>query len=325
MVAIQPFLGLASAWGQSPAVLDDLKIIRKTLDNALDTLPEGGTADWTNPNTGHSGSVSVGKSSRGADGQVCRNYQRKWIFEGGTSTFDGLACMSSAGLWRVQNERNMGRVRVAGSTGNTQLPEPPGRTTQETVASATAPTPAPAPQTEALAASPPTSATAATSAAGGSGTAAAPTGRTSAPTQTAATTGTKKTTSTSKTTAAKPVAGAGQGETATASSPAPSPARETPQATTSAAATPPSAPPAPKPESPPAVAASPSTAAPVPPPPPPATPPTPPAAVAPKPPPASLPASPPKSAEQQQVAFVPVSAGRPETPLSRLPTPSVIR
>lgn len=110
LVAVFGGLATDGAVAENQDVLTDVPIIRKSLDHALDTLPEGGTADWNNPGNGHSGTIAVGGSSRGADGQVCRSYQRKWTFDGGTTTFEGLACMSSSGLWRVQNERNTGRL-----------------------------------------------------------------------------------------------------------------------------------------------------------------------------------------------------------------------
>jgi surface antigen len=101
------------AFSQDQDMVDDISIIRSTLDKALDSLPEGASTHWSNARTGHSGTLKTGRTVRGEGGQVCRNYQRTWTFDGGVSTFEGLACLDQAGLWRVKNERRTGRVALA--------------------------------------------------------------------------------------------------------------------------------------------------------------------------------------------------------------------
>ena len=106
----------AAAWAQNKSVVDDVPIIRKNLNDALDHLPDGGTMTWQNPANGHNGTITADQTTPDtSDGRPCRNFRRTWTFNSGTSRFRGLACKDPVGLWRVQNEQNLGRVNAVAS------------------------------------------------------------------------------------------------------------------------------------------------------------------------------------------------------------------
>jgi hypothetical protein len=88
----------------------DVPIIRRGLNEGLDSLPDNASTAWANPATGNSGTLLPKDRISDQIGRSCRNYLRTWTVNNGTTTIRGLACREEAGYWRVQSEANLGRV-----------------------------------------------------------------------------------------------------------------------------------------------------------------------------------------------------------------------
>jgi surface antigen len=61
----------------------------------------GETITWTNPDTGHSGSITPLRQDHNQSGNYCREYQQTITVGGRTETAHGTACLQSDGSWRV--------------------------------------------------------------------------------------------------------------------------------------------------------------------------------------------------------------------------------
>jgi hypothetical protein len=88
----------------------DVPIIRRGLNEGLDSLPDNASTAWANPATGNSGTLLPKDRISDQIGRSCRNYLRTWTVNNGTTTIRGLACREEAGYWRVQSETDLGRV-----------------------------------------------------------------------------------------------------------------------------------------------------------------------------------------------------------------------
>lgn len=64
------------------------------------SAPVGQAVTWTNPETGHSGSVTPVSETRNAQGQRCRDYNGTIVVDGKREEARGLACQQSDGTWR---------------------------------------------------------------------------------------------------------------------------------------------------------------------------------------------------------------------------------
>jgi surface antigen len=62
--------------------------------------PVGQAVTWSNPETGHSGSVTPVSETRNAQGQRCRDYSGTVLVDGKREEARGLACQQSDGTWR---------------------------------------------------------------------------------------------------------------------------------------------------------------------------------------------------------------------------------
>lgn len=70
--------------------------------HALSTLGAGQTSRWSDSQSGNSGSTTVNKVTRQADGTVCKSYTETVRTASKTVTQDGTACQQSDGSWKVQ-------------------------------------------------------------------------------------------------------------------------------------------------------------------------------------------------------------------------------
>lgn len=99
---------LAGAWagreiGRSLDRADQLAMERTTQD-ALENGASGSSKTWTNPDTGHSGTVTPQPAFRdGSSDQVCREYQQTVTVAGQKETAYGTACRQPDGSWRIAN------------------------------------------------------------------------------------------------------------------------------------------------------------------------------------------------------------------------------
>ncbi len=89
--------------------------IGKSLDNAdraamatttqrtLETAPSGNPVSWSNPDSGHSGTVTPRPSYQNASGDYCREYDQTIVVDGKTETAYGTACRQADGSWKIVN------------------------------------------------------------------------------------------------------------------------------------------------------------------------------------------------------------------------------
>ena len=74
-----------------------------TTQNALETQRIGTTTSWTNPDSGHSGTVTPTLTWRAQDGRYCREYEQTVYIDGRAERATGIACREADGTWRMQN------------------------------------------------------------------------------------------------------------------------------------------------------------------------------------------------------------------------------
>lgn len=81
----------------------DQQKMYQTTQAALETGVSGNAAQWTNPDTGNSGSVTPQPAFNNADGQYCREYQQTVTIAGKAETAYGTACRQPDGSWKIVN------------------------------------------------------------------------------------------------------------------------------------------------------------------------------------------------------------------------------
>jgi surface antigen len=75
----------------------------RTTQNTLEKAPTGKTSSWTNPDSGHSGTVTPTRTYQTAQGQNCREYQQTVTIDGKTERAYGTACRQPDGSWKIAN------------------------------------------------------------------------------------------------------------------------------------------------------------------------------------------------------------------------------
>jgi surface antigen len=65
------------------------------------TAPIGQQISWSNPDTGHSGSVTPTRDGRDTNGNYCREYQTTVNIDGKSEQAFGTACRQADGSWKV--------------------------------------------------------------------------------------------------------------------------------------------------------------------------------------------------------------------------------
>lgn len=84
------------------AALDDtdLALATTTLQDSLESAPNGSTADWINPASGHRGSITPTATLVTDTGSFCRRYDEALMLaDGRTTTLDNTACRDAEGRW----------------------------------------------------------------------------------------------------------------------------------------------------------------------------------------------------------------------------------
>ncbi len=102
--AIGTLLGamVGSEAGKSLERSDKLYAAR-TCQQALEGTRTGQSSQWSNPDTGHSGSVTPTRTYKSTSGRVCRDYQQTVIVGGREQSAFGTACREADGSWRITN------------------------------------------------------------------------------------------------------------------------------------------------------------------------------------------------------------------------------
>jgi len=97
-VLIGAFAG--SSVGESLDRADQLYASRAET-HALENLPSGQTSGWSNPDSGHYGTVTPTQTYQRADGRYCREYQHTVYVGGQQQEAYGRACRQPDGSWEV--------------------------------------------------------------------------------------------------------------------------------------------------------------------------------------------------------------------------------
>ena len=80
---------------------EDQRYHGSTAQDALETQRTGTSSSWTNPDTGHSGSVTPTRTYQRADGTYCRDFNQSIVVDGRSEQATGTACRQDDGTWRV--------------------------------------------------------------------------------------------------------------------------------------------------------------------------------------------------------------------------------
>lgn len=75
----------------------------QTANSALERNPTGRSSTWTNPDSGHSGTITPTRTVQVYDNSPCRDYETTVTIDGRTETAVGRACRQSDGTWKVVN------------------------------------------------------------------------------------------------------------------------------------------------------------------------------------------------------------------------------
>lgn len=72
-----------------------------TAQNAFETQQTGTTSSWTNPDSGHSGSVTPTRTYQETDGTNCREFTQTVEVGGQQQNGYGTACRQADGSWKI--------------------------------------------------------------------------------------------------------------------------------------------------------------------------------------------------------------------------------
>ena len=79
----------------------DKRMAAEAQQRALETAPTGRPVAWTNPDTGHSGTVTPTRTYH-SDRGYCREFQNTVVIDGKNENAYGTACRQPDGSWKIQ-------------------------------------------------------------------------------------------------------------------------------------------------------------------------------------------------------------------------------
>jgi surface antigen len=82
---------------------EDKTYHEETTQNALETQSVGQVSSWTNPDSGHEGSITPVKTYQQDDGKYCREFEQTVLVDGREERGTGTACRDEDGTWRMQS------------------------------------------------------------------------------------------------------------------------------------------------------------------------------------------------------------------------------
>src|SRR6266700_6282889 len=96
-------IGGALLGGLAGNMLDqrDKRMAAEAQQRALESAPTGKPVAWTNPDTGHSGTVTPTRTYHSGNG-YCREFQNDVIIGGKSEKAYGTACRQPDGSWKVE-------------------------------------------------------------------------------------------------------------------------------------------------------------------------------------------------------------------------------
>jgi surface antigen len=81
----------------------DRMAMQRTSQGALESNQTGQSSSWSNPDSGHSGTVTPTRTYQTASGDPCREYQQTVTIDGKTEQAHGRACRQPDGSWKIVN------------------------------------------------------------------------------------------------------------------------------------------------------------------------------------------------------------------------------
>ena len=69
--------------------------------NKAHTAPVGQQIAWSNPDSGHSGTVTPTREGKDVAGNTCREYETTVTIDGKTERATGTACKQADGTWKI--------------------------------------------------------------------------------------------------------------------------------------------------------------------------------------------------------------------------------
>lgn len=81
----------------------DVAYANRAGQQAFETAPTGHQVAWSNPDSGHMGTVTPVRTYQQASGQYCREYQQTVTIGGKKESSFGTACRQPDGSWQIQN------------------------------------------------------------------------------------------------------------------------------------------------------------------------------------------------------------------------------
>lgn len=81
----------------------DMMYMQQTNQMALETSKTGQTSSWTNPDSGHSGSITPVKTYQTGQGAYCREFTQTIMVGGKSQEAYGTACRQPDGTWKMQS------------------------------------------------------------------------------------------------------------------------------------------------------------------------------------------------------------------------------
>ena len=79
----------------------DMAYYNQTSQRALETAKVGTTTTWSNPDSGHSGTITPTRTISAPDGSVCREYTQTINIGGKSEQAFGKACRQPDGSWQI--------------------------------------------------------------------------------------------------------------------------------------------------------------------------------------------------------------------------------
>jgi surface antigen len=79
----------------------DRQYAAQTTQTALEKAPSGTVSTWSNPDSGHSGTVTPVRTYQASSGQYCREYQQTVVVGGKSQSAYGNACRQPDGSWKI--------------------------------------------------------------------------------------------------------------------------------------------------------------------------------------------------------------------------------
>ena len=80
----------------------DKRMAAEAAQQAFETSRTGQSTDWTNPDSGNSGSITPTRTYQAPSGQYCREYEQDIVVGGEPQKSYGTACRQPDGSWQIQ-------------------------------------------------------------------------------------------------------------------------------------------------------------------------------------------------------------------------------